>query len=348
MTLGPLLVDVAGTELTRADREFLAHPGVGGVILFAANYVDPAQLGGLTASIRSIDDSLLIVADTEGGRVQRFRAGFTRLPAMRRLGPLFESNPEWAIAAAADIGWLLAAELVAAGVDLPLAPVVDLAIDGLCSEVIGDRALSGNPAAVRQLAQALASGLRDAGSAATAKHFPGHGAVVGDSHRELPVDDRPSATLNADMAIYERLIADGLESVMPAHVRYPAVDEAPASLSSRWIEDRLRGQLGFEGAVICDDLTMAGAAVAGAPDQRAVAALAAGCDFLPLCHDRANARRAADRLQNRDTADSQNRRHRLLDTVRARQAVAVGLAEDTGRERAGLAHQAIAVLSPEV
>lgn len=341
---GPLLVSVAGVELTGDDRRLLAEPAVGGVILFTPNYRDCEQLANLTSAIRNMDERLLIVADTEGGRVQRFRDGFTRLPAMRRLGELFERNADSALETARDVGWLMASELVSVGIDLPLAPVVD--VDAADSTVIGDRALSADTGAVSRLASALRQGLVEAGSAATVKHFPGHGAVAADSHHELPVDERPWPTLARDMAPYETLIADGLESVMPAHVRYPAVDDAPASLSRIWLNDILRSRLGFAGAVFSDDLSMAGAASVGDPPARARAALAAGCDFLPLCHDRASAEQAAATIGAIDTASSRERRRVFLDTLRARQTTRVTLDTSGNVERAQRVRAVIASLHP--
>lgn len=341
---GPLLVSVAGTELTGDDRRLLAEPAVGGVILFTPNYRDRTQLTELTAAIRSVDDAMLIVADTEGGRVQRFREGFTRLPAMRRLGELFDRDADYALEAARDVGWLMASELVSAGVDLPLAPVVDT--DAADSIVIGDRALSADAGVVSRLASALRQGIADGGSAATAKHFPGHGAVAADSHHVLPVDERPWPELVRDMAPYETLIADGLESVMPAHVRYPAIDDAPASLSRVWLNDILRGRLGFTGAIFSDDLSMAGAESVGEPPARARAALSAGCDFLPLCHDRASARQSAATIGAIDTANSRERRRALVDILHTRQSNSVALTSSAGMERARRARTAIASLHP--
>ncbi|WP_293625222.1 beta-N-acetylhexosaminidase [Salinisphaera sp.] len=282
---GPLMVDVAGTRLSAEDEQILAHPAVGSVIIFARNYEDPAQLAELTAAMRRVRPNLLIVADQEGGRVQRFREHFTRVVPMRAIGALAARDQAAGLHAAREIGWLLATELAQVGVDMPLAPVVDL--DYGASTVIGDRAFSGDAATVGALAQALGEGLRDAGSASTAKHFPGHGYVVADSHAELPVDERDRTGLAEDMAPYGALIKQGLDSLMMAHVRYPAVDDLPASLSPRWIGDILRDEYGFDGCVFCDDLSMGGAAVIGGFAERARRAQDAGCDYLPICNDRA-------------------------------------------------------------
>ncbi|MGN8157149.1 beta-N-acetylhexosaminidase [Salinisphaera sp. RV14] len=282
---GPLLVDIEATTLTDADRELLADPAVGGAILFTRNFAGREQLADLTADMRGVRPNLLIVADYEGGRVQRFRDGFTPIPPMRALGRAYQQDPVEARAAARELAWLVATELQTVGVDMPLSPVADL--DYGVSEVIGSRAFGATPQSVSDLAGAFAAALADAGSAATAKHFPGHGYVPADSHCELPVDHRALADLAHDWAPFAALIHQGVASVMMAHVRFPAVDEArPASLSARWIEDILRGRLGFEGCVFCDDLSMGGAAALGHYADRTRLALAAGCDYLPVCNDR--------------------------------------------------------------
>jgi beta-N-acetylhexosaminidase len=288
MSLGPLMIDLAGTEVSAEERELLRHPLVGGVILFTRNYAEPAQLSALVNAIHGARSPPLIVAvDQEGGRVQRFRPGFSRLPPARRIGREFDLNARAGVALARAIGWLMAAELRAHGVDISFAPCVDLDL-GL-SEVIGERAFHARPDTVSQLALAWMHGMRDAGMAATAKHFPGHGAVAADSHLTLPVDRRPLADLAPDLTPYRRLMANGLPAVMVAHVLFPAVDAAPASLSARWIRDVLRGELRFQGVVFADDLSMGGAAAAyGDVVTRARQALSAGCDMLPVCNNRAS------------------------------------------------------------
>jgi beta-N-acetylhexosaminidase len=286
MTLGPLMIDVGGSELSGEDRELLRHPLVGGVVLFTRNYVNSEQLAALTGAIHAARTPPLIIAvDQEGGRVQRFKSGFSVLPAARRLGHEFDIEAAAGLELARRLGWLMAAELRAHGVDLSFAPCVDL--DYGASEVIGDRALDARSAVVGQLAVAYAHGMRDAGMAATAKHFPGHGAVVADSHLSLPVDRREFADLQDDIAPYRLLIANGLAAVMAAHVVYPAVDPLPASFSRRWLQGILRGELRFQGAVFSDDLSMGGAADVGDIAARAQLALAAGCDMLPVCNNRA-------------------------------------------------------------
>jgi beta-N-acetylhexosaminidase len=310
MSLGPLMVDVAGTSLTAADRELLAHPLIGSVILFTRNYRDMHQLRALTREIQALrSPALLLAVDHEGGRVQRFRPGFSALPAARRIGLRFDSDPKQGLAMARELGWLMAAELLAAGLDLSFAPCVDL--DYGLSEIIGDRALHARAAVVAQLAVAAMHGMRDAGMAATAKHFPGHGAVVADSHLALPVDRRELVDLDADLLPYRRLIANGLPAVMVAHVLFPAVDPTPASFSHRWISGVLRGELGFGGAVFADDLSMTGALAVGDLRARAERALQAGCDVLPVCNDRAGVERLLDDLRPRIDPASQLRLVRM-------------------------------------
>jgi beta-N-acetylhexosaminidase len=279
------MVDIAGTELTSEDLEILRNPQVGSVILFTRNYRDPQQISALCDAIRGVrSPPLLIAVDHEGGRVQRFRDGFTRLPPVHILGRRYDEDRRDAARKAHSLGWLMAAELRAVGVDFSFAPCVDL--DYGLSEIIGDRAFHRDPQAVAALATAYMAGMREAGMAAVAKHFPGHGAVRADSHLALPVDRRPLADMEADLSPYRLLIENQLPGIMAAHVEYSAVDALPASLSRRWITDILRGTLGFHGCVFADDLSMAGAAAFGDVVERARLALAAGCDVLPICNDR--------------------------------------------------------------
>jgi beta-N-acetylhexosaminidase len=291
------MVDVAGLELTPEDRDVLRHPLVGSVILFTRNYRDSAQLAKLVADIHAVRSPALIVAvDQEGGRVQRFRPEFSLLPPPRRIGHEYDLDRKSGVTLARSMGWLMAAELRAHGVDLSFAPCVDL--DYGVSEVIGDRAFHAKPEAVAELALAWVRGMHDAGMAATAKHFPGHGAVVADSHQSLPVDRRDWSELAADVLPYRRLIANGLPGVMVAHVLFPAVAPEPASLSRRWIQNALREELRFEGAIFTDDLSMGGAKEFGDIVARASAALAAGCDVLPVCNDRASVVTLLDQLDH--------------------------------------------------
>ena len=284
MTLGPLMLDVAGTELTDDDRRRLAHPLVGGVILFSRNYRDPAQLAALTAEIHALKPApLLIGGDQEGGRVQRFREGFTRLPPMRSFGEIWNEHPQRARELARETGFVLASELRAHGVDFSFAPVLDL--DYGASSVIGDRAFHADPHAVFQLGQSVMLGMKDAGMAACGKHFPGHGFVKADSHVAIPVDERTLADIAiADLVPFRLMIEAGLAAGMPAHVIYPNVDDRPAGFSRIWLQKLLRHQLGFDGAIFSDDLCMEAAGVAGGMVERVVAALDAGCDMALVCN----------------------------------------------------------------
>ena len=276
---GPLMIDIAGTELSEHDGERLLHPLIGGVILFSRNYASPDQLEALCAEIHALrEPRLLIAVDHEGGRVQRFREGFSRLPPMRRLGELWERDCDAALKAARSIGYVLAAELRARGVDFSFTPVLDLNWGG--SSVIGDRAFHRDPAVVTQLAEALIVGLRTAGMGACGKHFPGHGWVEADSHVAIPVDQRSLQEIEPDMRPYAAL---KLDAVMPAHVIYPQVDSSPAGFSPVWIE-KLRQDYGFAGVIFSDDLSMEGASVAGDIVARANAAWDAGCDMLLVCN----------------------------------------------------------------
>jgi beta-N-acetylhexosaminidase len=270
---------------------------VGSVILFKRNYESPEQILELTSEIRALrEPRLLLGVDHEGGRVQRFRTGFTRLPPMRELGRLWDQDRDTALAAAHAIGELIAAELTASGVDFSFTPVLDLDYD--VSRAIGDRALHADPHAVAELAQALVAGLRVHGVQAVGKHFPGHGFVAEDSHVEFPVDRRALAEIEArDLVPYRELIPGGLAAVMPAHVVYPAVDHRPAGFSPLWLQDVLRGRIGFQGLIFSDDLSMEAASIAGGIVERAQAALAAGCDVVLACNRPEAADELLDRLQ---------------------------------------------------
>jgi beta-N-acetylhexosaminidase len=275
---GPLMIDAASTALSREEAARFAHPLVGGVILFARNYENPAQLKRLTDEIHVVKPDILIAIDQEGGRVQRCREGFTRLPPMRDLGKLWDAAPEEAIGKARQTGATLAGELLACGVDFSFAPVLDL--DYGRSPVIGDRAFHRKPEAVIALAGALMDGMRKAGMASCGKHFPGHGFADSDSHIACPVDGRSLAELQEDLAPYRAL---PLAAVMPSHVVYPAIDSQTACFSKTW-NDYLRHDIGFAGAIFSDDLSMKGASLAGNALLRVKAAHAAGCDMALLCN----------------------------------------------------------------
>ncbi len=283
--LGPVMLDVTGITLTDDDRKRLLHPLTGGVILFARNFESPAQLTQLTAEIHALrTPTLLIAVDHEGGRVQRFRDGFTAIPPMRELGNAWEKNATKAKQLAQDTGYVLATELRAHGVDLTFAPVLD--VDFKRSSVIGDRAFHADPEIIAPLAQALTHGFSLGGMASVGKHFPGHGHVRADSHHEIPVDDRSWVDIEqCDLIPFRRLISAGLGAVMPAHVIYPQVDAQPAGFSQKWLKQILRQQLEFDGVIFSDDLSMEGAKGAGGIVDRANAALTAGCDMVLVCND---------------------------------------------------------------
>ena len=282
--LGPVVTDVVGLELTDQDIARLCHPLVGAVILFARNYASPQQLRQLTTSIHALrSPALLIAVDHEGGRVQRFREGFTAIPPMRAFGELWQRNEAEALKAAVDCGYVMGAELSAHGVDFSFAPVLDL--DWGESGVIGNRAFHRQAEIVAALAGALMCGLHEAGVANCGKHFPGHGYVSADSHHEIPHDDRDESGIRRDdMLPFQRLSSE-LDAVMPAHVIYEKVDAQPAGFSKAWLQKILRAELGFTGMIFSDDLSMEAASVVGGAVARAEAALDAGCDMVLLCND---------------------------------------------------------------
>jgi len=295
----PLILDVAGTTLTKEDRRRLKHPLAGGLILFARNWQDRRQLAALCEEIKGVREDILICVDHEGGRVQRFRTGgFTHLPPMRALGALWMQDALRATNAATACGYVLASELRACGVDFSFTPVLDLDWGG--SGVIGDRAFHADARVVALLAKSLAHGLLQAGMASCGKHFPGHGFVKADSHTDIPVDKRSLKAILADDAAPYGWLSATLAAVMPAHVIYPKVDGRPAGFSSRWLNDILRRQLGFGGAVFSDDLSMAGARQLEGREltytEAALAALTAGCDLVLLCNQSLGEGRAVDDL----------------------------------------------------
>lgn len=279
------MADISGLQLEQVEKERLCHPAVGAVIFFSRNYESPDQLQALTAEIHDLrDPPLLIAVDHEGGRVQRFRQGFTHLPAMRRYGDLFDHDPAQALQQSSTAGWLMATELLELGVDFSFAPIADL--ESGVSDVIGDRAFHHKPGIAAELALSFMLGMRKAGMAATAKHFPGHGSVKGDSHHMIPVDERPFEELSEnDLVPFRVMIASKVEGIMTAHVIYPQMDDSPPTFSKYWLQKVLRKELGYEGLIFSDDLSMAGAKMAGGPLERAQAAMDAGCDMLLVCND---------------------------------------------------------------
>lgn len=304
MSLGPLMIDLEGTALTADEEEWLREPAVGGVILFARNFETVEQLQSLTRSIRAQRaPGLLIAVDQEGGRVQRLKEPFTRLPAMRYLGHAYDERPERGLAIARQFGWLMAAELRAMDIDLSFAPVVD--VDRGLAEVIGDRAMHGDAEVVARLACEFAAGAKQAGMAVVAKHFPTHAGAMADSHASLAVDARDYSQVLDDLTPYRRLIANGLHGIMAAHVSFPSMDREPASFSSWWLKGQLRGELGFGGAILSDDLAMAGAQIADSCADRAEIALGAGCDMVLLCNRKAEVPETIERLNGISSPRSQ-------------------------------------------
>jgi beta-N-acetylhexosaminidase len=307
------MLDVVGKQLTADDRRRLAHPMTGGVILFARHFESRAQLHALTEAIRAVRDDLLIAVDHEGGRVQRFRTdGFTVLPAMGKLGALWDSDVLHATKVTTAVGYLLASELRACGIDMSFTPVLDLNYGQ--SQVIGDRAFHGDPRVVTMLAKSLNHGLALAGMANCGKHFPGHGYAEADSHVAMPTDDRPlEAILADDVAPYDWL-GMALASVLPAHVIYTQVDGKPAGFSRVWLQDILRGRLRFQGAIFSDDLSMEAARQGGTLTEAAAAALQAGCDMVLICNQPEEAEKVLDALRFTPSKES----HQRLKAMRPR------------------------------
>ncbi len=286
MTLGPVMVDITGQVLTADDRALLADPLVGGVILFSRNYHSLGQLEKLVQSIQAIKKPrLLIAVDQEGGRVQRFKDGFTILPAMRRFGEIYDADQKTALELACHCGWLMASEVCSTGIDISFAPVLD--IDKGISSVIGDRAFHSDPFVVSKLAQAFIAGMNEAGMLATGKHFPGHGSIAADSHIAMPIDERPLREIEMDdLKPFQFMIDDGIHALMMAHVIYSRVDPQPAGFSAYWMKTVLRDKMHFQGAIFSDDLSMEGAVIAGDYPQRARLALDTGCDMILVCNNR--------------------------------------------------------------
>lgn len=297
MSIGALMLDLEGTELTPEECELLQHPLVGGVIFFSRNYESIRQISDLVKQVRlHANSEVLIAVDHEGGRVQRFRDSFTQLPAIGDLGVEYDQDSQAAKQRAERLGWLMAAELRAVDIDFSFAPVLDLNYG--VSEIIGDRSFHRQPQAVIDLATAYIKGMKQAGMASTGKHFPGHGYVVADSHVDVPVDERSlTEILKEDAETFKQLFVQGLDAVMPAHVIYNKVDELPAGFSTLWLQDILRQQMNFDGVIFSDDLKMEGATVVGSFTERAEAAVHAGCDMILVCNDRTGAIEVVDNLK---------------------------------------------------
>ncbi|MFT6790834.1 MAG: beta-N-acetylhexosaminidase [Cellvibrionaceae bacterium] len=310
MAIGQLMLDLEGQTLTVEEVEVLKHPQVGGVIYFSRNYESPEQISALSESIRRVRPELLIAVDQEGGRVQRFCKGFTRIPAMQNFLPLFRKDPQDAIYWLKNTGWLMASELLATGVDLSFAPVLDTD-DQYCS-VIADRSFSSVPAEVSVLAGAFIDGMHEAGMAATGKHFPGHGSVSGDSHLQLPEDHRSLPEISAhDMLPFVEL-GPRLDAIMPAHISFPSVDDKyPVGFSTYWLKTVLRKHLRFPGAIFSDDLSMAGAAIIGNYAERSKRALVAGCDMILVCNHRQGALQALAALPMSPNVQSSERLQKM-------------------------------------
>ncbi|GLR64708.1 beta-N-acetylhexosaminidase [Marinospirillum insulare] len=295
--MSKLMLDLQGLHLTPAEEQLLTRPLVGGVILFSRNIQDAAQVAALSAEIRSIRPDLLLAVDQEGGRVQRLKQGFTLLPAMRELGRLYELNQEAALTTARLLGQLMAAEVIEVGLDISFAPVLD--IDYQTSEVIGDRAFASDIPSLIDLAQAFIQGMQQSGMAATAKHFPGHGYVTGDSHNCIPLDSRSLEDIQTSCLKPFVALAAQVQGIMPAHIIYTQVDTQPAGFSKVWLT-KLRKELNFTGMIFSDDLAMEGASQAGSFPQRAAAALKAGCDQVLVCNNPKAALEVLDWLETQD------------------------------------------------
>jgi beta-N-acetylhexosaminidase len=315
--IGPLMLDVEGLTLTDNEKIILAKPLVGGLILFSRNFQSPNQLATLVAEVRSCSPNIIIAVDQEGGRVQRFKEGFTIIPPMASLGKLFNKSPEDALQKAKDFGWLIASELLAYDIDLSFAPVLDR--DHGVSSVIGDRAFSNDADIIIELTCAFIDGMHEAGMIATGKHFPGHGGVAADSHHEVPEDSRSLKALkDDDLYIFSSLISDEqkLDAVMPAHVIYSSVDKSPAGFSKVWLQTILRKEMGFEGVIFSDDLAMEGASVAGSFAERAKAAINAGCDMILVCNHPVGAAEVLNYLESIEKACPSILENTRLSTLR--------------------------------
>ena len=311
MSLGPVMLDLVGTSITQVEREMLLHPQTGGVILFTRNYESPEQITALIAEIHALrSPHLLVAVDHEGGRVQRFREGFTHIPPAAEYGKLYAKDKAQGKLLAQQCGWLMAAECRSVGIDMSFAPVLDIGIG--VSGVIGDRAYHSKPEIIAELAHEFMTGMGQAGMAATGKHFPGHGSVKEDSHTAHPIDKRSlNEIMLEDVIPFERMIHFGLAAVMPAHVVYPAVDDKPAGYSKIWLQQMLRQQLNFQGVIFSDDLSMQAAGVAGDFAHRANTALNAGCDMVLVCNHTEAAQQVLDSLNGYENPASQMRLIRM-------------------------------------
>lgn len=330
MPIAPLMLDLEGTVLTAEEKELLQHPYCGGLIFFSRNFESVEQLQVLIDDVRAAaPEDFLISVDHEGGRVQRFREGFTKLPALAKLYEQSEDEPS-ALRAAHHHAWLMASELRAMGIDFSFAPVLDLNYG--VSEVIGDRAFHSKADIVAKMATSYISGMHDAGMAATGKHFPGHGAVVADSHLEIPIDKRIMDDLGAaDMQPFIKLIKEGMDAIMPAHVIYPEVDSQPAGFSEVWLQTILRQQLGFDGVIFSDDLNMEGASFAGNYAQRAEAAIGAGCDLVLVCNNRPGVIQVMDQAKIDLTSAASNKSMQRLERMKGRKFMNRSALLDTQR-----------------
>lgn len=335
--MGPLMLDIQGLSLSKKEREQLSNPMVGGLILFSRNFHDIKQLSALVKEIRdSAGHELIIAVDHEGGRVQRFKQGFTHIPAMGKILPYCHGDIALAKEHCVELGWLMASELLAMDIDISFAPVLDLDI---CSNVIGDRSFSSDPEIVEQLAAGFIAGMREAGMACTGKHFPGHGSVEADSHIAIPIDNREQQAVNTiDRRVFDCLIGQQkIDALMPAHVIYPAFCDQPAGFSSFWLQQILRQELGFNGVIFSDDLGMEGASVAGGFIERTKAALSAGCDMVLVCNNPEGATQVLEYL----TQDGENNSEaRLLSQQRLRAMLAK---PPVGDQRSNMARRRAAI-----
>jgi len=302
MSLGPLIVDLDGLSLSVEERRLLAGPFIGGVIFFARNFKNREQISSLVSEIREIAPDLLICVDQEGGRVQRFLNGFSRIPSMKLLGDTLKTVSKNSESFIKDCGWLMASELIACDIDFSFAPVLDLDTDSC--EVIADRSFSDNPELTTRAAQLFIAGMNEAGMAATGKHFPGHGGVMADSHHETPLDQRSLNELQAHDLIPFKQLAASLDAIMPAHIIFPEIDPSAVGFSEFWLKNILRGSLKFDGVIFSDDLSMKGADIAGGYKEKAESALKAGCDAILVCNNRQGVFEVLDFLESSNWTSS--------------------------------------------